>query len=161
MSLLGAGSLLFQLMCPAYVKRYGDAHEFVDREEKITSERRKEDFIRIVLTDYIPRISNGKYTFDDFRGMQFTATDQGRVTSVGLKNRTLMAEDLELVKGIAQVYSEYLKGEPRLVMADYFVPLKSARPIWRLVVSILYGAGFLILAVPAVDTFLLVLSTLF
>ncbi len=53
------------------------------------------------------------------------------------------------------------KMKPAHIMTEWFVPLKDTHPIARWLVFSLYVTGFLVVAIPALDTFAIVIITLF
>jgi hypothetical protein len=182
-TLLGCASLLFLWRCPRLVRLYGSAAAFVAREERTVLPGRLYRMVNAIqqrrLQTTFPHLG---YSLDEVR--RFSLSHKAIVLSEGPDSyggiapkdtKAVPTEDLQKLNAakeiiaIGGVSDEIFTGlavrgtaGPNIphIMTEWFVPLKDTEPYVRLIASILYALGFVILAIPTLDTFLLVLTTL-
>jgi hypothetical protein len=152
---LAAGALIYEFCCPRLVHEYGSAAEYVRIEATTTDKVRLDGLaIPMLVEKYHRECAAAGVSVLDVWMRLAKPRDQAHGNQIGQLFVT-MANDV-YPRGTGWEGIDYARPN---IMREYFVPLKTLRPVARWAAFVCYCLGFAILTVPTVHSFISVCAT--
>ncbi|MEG3619957.1 hypothetical protein V5T82_15935 [Magnetovibrio sp. PR-2] len=179
---IAVGSILFQLFCPKLIKLFGSKSEYVEHEERVTTKNMARDLRQEILQNEYESYLSDKYNLTSFVFFE-TCEEKENGKAEAQKNGSLVFSDYQEVfanlidkhietdgqrKDIELTIAHYVErhedlysGGTAYVMAEEYAALTDQNYYVRHAAVAFYAIGFTLLSVPALDTFVSVILTLF
>jgi hypothetical protein len=136
---VGFASIIFQARCPALIKAHPSSLQFIEREINLVTARKIYEF-----SEEVQRLANTPLRRGE---RELFERGNDRMREVVLDPRAAFASiSLDVLR---------IAAFPDLMHLLYRLT-RLSRPVSRLGATALYGAGFAILAVPTIETFIVV-----
>jgi hypothetical protein len=186
LSFLGIASLLFLLICPDEVRRFGLVGDYLAAEMPLITRAQYGLLVSQVSEDYILNSEGSNYTSRPTmllpvgypRDLErlFLVTLEEMFTRVSAEDAEVWPNEIYTALGRLNTYviAEKLFAQRRAEIAlwtpfhsvagDFlrdllrlkYLALDTSRPIWRMVITVTYGTGFSVLFWPTMVTFYLI-----